>query len=157
EAFEHPITLSDSAKRALAGEKSVADALKDGNISVEDMLKSWFTASAVQLSKSSKGLIVMGTGIGRGASTAIFWVLRESPNGHEILLRTDAHDLSLLGTATDALREIETSIVSLRHYSILRYRFSEDAYHLTKRTVGANGYEAPSFSEYSLRRTFVDV
>jgi len=52
----------------------------------------------------------MGLGISLGPFSAGFWVLRQTPQGYETVLAVDTHDLTLLDTITNGLRDIETGL-----------------------------------------------
>jgi hypothetical protein len=65
----------------------------------------------------------MGTRISRGAYTAGFWVLRKTGNQYRVVLRDDAHDLDILETKTNGLRDISLVVVSLRFGSKREFEF----------------------------------
>jgi len=109
--FEQPVVLSEAAKKALATDRGIADVMKDDHLSIESIPKDWFTASEVHLGpKSETDLVVMGIGISLGTYSAGFWILRQTLQGYEIVLAVDTHDLALLGTSTNGLRDIETGL-----------------------------------------------
>jgi hypothetical protein len=109
--FEQPVPLSEAAKKALATDRGIADVMKDDQLSIESIPKDWFTASEVHLGPNSEtDLVVMGLGISLGPYSAGFWILRQTPQGYEIVLAVDTHDLALLDTSTNGLRDINTGL-----------------------------------------------
>jgi hypothetical protein len=134
EKFEHPVTLSKEARAALAGERSIADLLKDEALTAETMPEDWFTASEVHLSSQDEtDLVVMGNKISRGAYTSVFWVLRHSPTGYNVIFRTGAHDLALLKSRTNGLCDIWIAIVNLHGEYSAEYGFDGNTYKIAKR------------------------
>jgi hypothetical protein len=114
-SFEHPVALNDAAKKAIASDPDVADVMRDEKLSVDTIPENWFTASEVHLEiHDQPDLVVMGLGISLGPYTARFWVLRHLQQGYQVVLATDAHDLTLLNTRTNGLRDIETSVKTER-------------------------------------------
>jgi hypothetical protein len=127
--FDRPVALGEAAKKALASDRSIADVMKDDQLSVDTIPKDWFTASEVHLGpKSETDLVVMGLGISLGPYSAGFWVLRQTPQGFEIVMATDTHDLTLLDTSTNGLRDIETGLPTGGQRYSDTYRFDGRAY-----------------------------
>jgi hypothetical protein len=109
--FERPVALSEAAKKALATDRGIADVMKDDQLSTETIPKDWFRASEVHLGpKSETDLVVMGLGISLGPYSTGFWILRQTPQGYEIIMATDTHDLTLSDSSTNGLRDIETGL-----------------------------------------------
>jgi hypothetical protein len=134
EKFERPVTLSTEARAALAGERSIADVLKDEGLKAETMPKDWFMASEVHLSSLDEAdLVVMGDKIARGPYTSTFWVLRHSPTGYKVIFRADAHSLELLTNRTNGLRDISITIVNLHGEYSAEYGFDGNTYKIAKR------------------------
>lgn len=134
EKFERPVTLSTEARAALAGERSIADVLKDEGLKAETMPEDWFMASEVHLSSPEEAdLVVMGDKIARGAYTTAFWVLRHSPTGYRVIFRADAHDLDLLKSRTNGLCDISITIVNLHGGYSGEYGFDGTTYKIAKR------------------------
>ncbi len=127
--FEQPVPLSEAAKKAIATDRGIADVMKDDQLSIESIPKDWFTASEVHLGpKSETDLVVMGIGISLGPYSAGFWILRQTPQGYEIVLAVDTHDLALLDTSTNGLRDIEAGLpTGGQRYSNI-YRFDGHRY-----------------------------
>jgi len=129
--FERPVPLGEAAKKALATDRGIADVIKDEHLSIESIPKDWFTASEVHLGpKSETDLVVMGLGISQGPNNAGFWILRQTTDGYEMVLAVDKHDLTLLDTSTNGLRDIETGLpTGGQRYSDI-YRFDGHRYQL---------------------------
>jgi len=127
--FDRPVALNEAAKKALATDRSIADVMKDEQISIETIPKDWFTASEVHLGpKGETDLVVMGLGISLGPYSAGFWVLRPTAQGYEIVMATDTHDLTLLDTSTNGLQDIETGLPTGGQRYSDTYRFDGRAY-----------------------------
>ena len=134
EKFAHPVTLSWEARAALAGERSIADVLKDDGLTAETMPKDWFMASEVHLlSLDEADLVVVGDKIARGAYTTAFWVLRHSPKGYKVIFRTDAQSLDLLKSRTNGLCDISITIVNLHGEYSAVFGFDGNTYRIAKR------------------------
>jgi hypothetical protein len=129
--FERPVLLGEAAKKALATDRGIADVMKDEHLSIESIPKDWFTASEVHLGpKSETDLVVMGLGISLGPYNAGFWILRQTTDGCEIVLAVNTHDLALLDTSTNGLRDIETGLpTGGQRYSDI-YRFDGHRYQI---------------------------
>ncbi|MGH9774745.1 MAG: hypothetical protein ACRD50_07335 [Candidatus Acidiferrales bacterium] len=124
------------------------------------MPEDWFTASDVHLSGNPRevDLVVMGDHIARGPNSSAFWVLRQSSGGYKLVFRTDAHDLMLLKTKTNELRDIRTAFSSLLYNSTAEFRFTGNVYQVAKRTLQPNGYKAHrDMSQYEFRKTLVQL
>jgi hypothetical protein len=140
EYFEHAVSLNHAAKAALASDQSIADLVKDEKLSAKDMPDGWFTAAEVHLFvPAERDLVVMGTGVGRGANTSTFWILRQTKEGYRVVFREGAHSLSLLSRRTNGFHDVETVVVSLSSHTILRYRFDGKAYRIAKSATHPNG------------------
>ena len=128
-AFERPVLLSEAAKKALATDQGIADVMKDDQLSIESIPKDWFTAAEVHLGpKNETDLVVMGLGISLGPYNAGFWVLRQTPQGYEIVLAVNTHDLALLDSSTNGFRDIETNLPTLNQSYRDIYKFDGYAY-----------------------------
>lgn len=127
--FEHPVPLSEAAKRALATDRSVADVMKDDQLSIESIPKDWFSASEVHLGpKSETDLVIMGTGISLGPYSAGFWILRRTPQGYEVVLAVHTHSLALLDSSSSGFRDIETVLPTGGQSYVDKYRFDGHRY-----------------------------
>ena len=132
--FEKPATLSEAAKRALATDRSIADVMRDEQLSIATIPPNWFQASELHLGpKNETDLLVMGLGISLGPYSAGFWILRPTPHGYKIVLSTHTHDLTLLKSKTNGFRDIETGLpTGGKRYSD-RYRFDGHQYQKSSR------------------------
>jgi hypothetical protein len=127
--FEKPAALNDTAKKALATDRNVARALKDGQLSTENIPKEWFLASEVHLGpKSETDLLVLGLGTSRGPNRAGFWILRPTAQGYEITLATVAHDLTILDSSTNGLRDIQAGFLAGTRTHSDKYEFDGQLY-----------------------------
>lgn len=87
--------------------------MKGNGPSVDTIPKNWFTAAEVKLGPSGQtDLVLMGTGISVSPYSTGSWVLHQTKGGYEVVLSTDAHDLALLHTSINGLRDIETGLTA---------------------------------------------
>jgi hypothetical protein len=138
--FEQPVPLSEAAKKALTTDRGIADVMKDDQLSIESIPKDWFTASEVHLGPNSEtDLVVMGIGISMGPYSAGFWILRQTPQGYEIVLAVHAHSLALLDSSTNGFRDIESGLSTLNESNSDIYKFDGHRYQ-----IGEPIQESPS-------------
>jgi hypothetical protein len=127
--FEQPVPLSGAAKKALANDPAVADVMRDDQLSIDTIPKDWFTASEVHLGpKSETDLVVRGMGISLGPYSAGFWILRQTPQGYEIVLAVHTHSLALLDSSTNGFRDIETVLPTGGQSYLDKYSFDGHRY-----------------------------
>ena len=111
--------------------------MRDEQLSIATIPAKWFQASEVHLGpKNETDLLFMALGISLGPYRAGYWLLRPTSEGYEIVLSTQTHDLTLLRSKTNGLRDIETGLpTGGKRYSD-RYRFDGDQYQKSSRTPG---------------------
>jgi hypothetical protein len=127
--FTKPVTLSQAAMKTLVADRTIATAMKDGQVTIESIPKDWFRATEVQLGpKGESDLLVMGLGILSSRNRAGFWILRPTAQGYEIALATEAHDLSILESTTNGLRDLETGLVARTQGHSDIYQFDGQLY-----------------------------
>ena len=100
----------------------------------------------------------MGTRIARGAYTSAFWVLRKAGSGFRVVLRNDAHDLALLETRTNGLRDISLGVANLRSVSTRDFSFDGSVYKISRRTLQPNMPDVQrDLSKYETHKPFIQV
>jgi hypothetical protein len=142
--FEQSVPLSEAAKKALATDSGIADVMKDDQLSIGSIPKDWFTASEVHLGpKSETDLVVMGLRISLGPYSAGFWILRQTPQGYEIVLAVHTHNLALLDSSTNGFRDIETGLPTLGQSHSDIYRFDGHRYQMSPLTEEIQSSRVP--------------
>lgn len=138
--FPDEVPLPSCARTSLAADEHVASLLKHQNLSTQDLPSDWFTASRQSLSAEAGDLIiVMGTGLMRGANVNPFWVLRVRKNSCSMLLSTGAHDLMIFKHKANGLPDIKTFAVTATTTSERLYRFNGNQYTLLQSKSYPNG------------------
>jgi hypothetical protein len=144
-----PLPLPESAAQALKMDGAVSSCAKDENLPNERALASWFVASEIDLGKPDEpDLIVLPAevfspqtmqtppnGCFLGPYTMTFWVLGKVGPGYDVVLRVDAHDLTVLLSKWNGYHEIETSISNMRGSVTTMYRFNGRRYVKYKETI----------------------
>ena len=157
EKFVHAVPLGTAAKEALVKEQSIADFMREQKLSPEQISDDWFTAAEVHLASTAENdLIIMGTRISRGAYTAAFWVLRKTGSEYRVVLRDDAHDLVLLKSKKNGLRDISLVVITLRFGSTREFSFDGNTYQIAERTLRPNMPDAQrDLSKYETHKPFI--
>lgn len=83
----------------LSKDETVQSVLEGQNILTQNLPRSWFSASAIHLSRPERvDLVVMGQGPLRGANVITFWIFCATPSGYQLVLSAPAHDLLVKNT-----------------------------------------------------------
>ena len=156
--IQRPVQLSGTALSTLSKDKRVASCLEDAGLRPEQLTADWFIASEIHLGgPRERDLIVQpggpipGTPPGEvsqnfclvGANTAQFWVLRKTPQGFALVVSQMAHDLKVLRTRTNGLRDIRLAAAVGGYYAALDYRFNGHSYEIAGRSSELTGAEIP--------------
>jgi len=155
--FAHAVPLPDCVRRLLASDEHVINTLKYEQLPAEQLPADWFTASRTELGAHSGAYyVVMGAGVMRGANINPFWIFQRSPKSCNLLLSVGAHDLAVLKTSTNGLRDIEISALTAVRYFQTRYKFEGHSYQVAKRTSQPIGEETPrDLSKFETRAPLV--
>jgi hypothetical protein len=106
--FADAVPLPDCVRQLLATDEHVVNTLEYEQLPAEQLPADWFTASRTELGEhSGTYFVVMGAGVMRGANINAFWIFERSPKSCNLLLSVRAHDLAVLKTSTNGLRDID--------------------------------------------------
>jgi hypothetical protein len=129
ESVKRPVVLPDDAVRVLKADPNVMEMLKDQGPSTAKIPEGWLTASTVHLAGFAENdIVVVATGLLRGANVTTFWVLRPGSRGFEVLLTAPAHDLYVRRTRSKGYRDIELLSATAVDVSTISLRFDGHQY-----------------------------
>lgn len=102
--------------------------------SPNDISGSWFVASEIALNEDDlPDLVAQGVEPHiLGANLVPWWVLRTTPQGHELVLSLSALGLQVLKTKTNGFRDILTTKATAREVLTTTYRFDGSKYRVQK-------------------------
>ncbi len=120
EPIERPMAVPERARRVLAESAIVSSCLEGEDIARGHVPSSWFIASEIHLDgRDEVDLVVLpnlnapksqaGPGPAAcflGASTGWFWIVRQTPEGYQLVLTVGTHNLEISTTRTNGLRDI---------------------------------------------------
>jgi hypothetical protein len=102
---KRPVRVPASVIRIVSQDAAVQELLKDEPS--HELPEAWLSASEVHLGGSrERDLVVMGTGLLRGANVTPFWVLGPAGGGFRLLLATGGHDLQIKSTRSRGYLDI---------------------------------------------------
>jgi hypothetical protein len=128
-AVKKPVTIPEDVQAILAKDEMVNHALENENLPAEKLPLTWFSASAIHLSKpSQKDLVVMAVGPLAGGNVVTFWIFRRTTHGHELVLMAPAHDLIVKSSRWKEYRDIELTSMSAVTVSTVLCRFDGRRY-----------------------------
>ena len=129
ESVKNPIAIPDDVLALLRQDKMVRSSLEYEGIPPEKLPLSWFSASAIHLSGPGEpDLIVAAEGPLMGANVENFWVFRHTDHGYDLVLNAPAHDLIVVRTVWNKLREIEVLGATAASVHTVRLRFDGRRY-----------------------------
>lgn len=125
----HPVAVPAAVLDILKKDQIVHEALKAENLSMERLPVSWFIATKVSLGSADEtDYLVQGQNQLMGAHATHFWVLRETPSGIRLVLRSFADGLTISRKRSGGFRiivaENHTAVSLWRIY----YRLSAGGY-----------------------------
>jgi len=124
-----PVPIPEAVLAILRKDEQVRAVLEDENIPSEKIPLSWFSASAVHLSRPEQmDLVVMGVGPLRGANVITFWVFSAVARGYELVLMAPAHDLIVKDARWKGHRDIELVSLTAAEISTVLVRFDGESY-----------------------------
>ena len=141
EAVNKPAPIPADVMAILRNDKTVRGALEDQKIEPEKIPPSWFSASQIHLSATSRtDLIVVGQPPVTGGNVTIFLVFRATLHGHELIMdAAPAHDLEVKNERWNGLRNIELASTSAVQYSSVLCRFDGKKYAVYRRKSAPTG------------------
>jgi hypothetical protein len=128
-AARKPVALPEDVLSILKKDKTVQSVLLDQNIQPENLPGSWFSASAIHLSRpNATDLVVVAEPPLAGANVTLFWVFCASGDTYDLVLTAPAHDLVVKHTRWKAHREIELVSATAVQISTVLCRFDGKQY-----------------------------
>jgi hypothetical protein len=124
-----PVALPADVLSILRKDKMVRNVLENEGIPPEEIPLSWFSASAVHLTRSHKqDLVVVAEGPLAGGNVVTFWVFSVTNHGYELVLTAPAHDLIVKSTRWNGFRDIELTSMSAVQINSVLCRFDGKKY-----------------------------
>lgn len=128
------VRVPASVIRIVSQDAAVQELLKDEPS--HELPEAWLSASEVHLGGSQeKDLVVMGTGMLRGANMTPFWVFGPTDGGFRLLLATGGHDLEIKSTRSRGYRDINVLAATAVDFSKVFYQYDGAAYKTATRKV----------------------
>jgi hypothetical protein len=145
EPCPQPVPLDEPMKQTLAEDPTIADVLKDDQLSAAQMPGNWFEICPTTLGDSEEGWVAISTGPEVGANFTVFRILRRSPKGYSVVLKAGALGITLLTSETHGLRDVRTGILIGLEYDEERLlRFDGDRYQVISRESTQVDVTAPT-------------
>jgi hypothetical protein len=164
-AMEGPGTCANSLpmtheiKAAIASDRGISDALRDNNLSVDEMPENWFCLERAQLSDHEVGLVAVSEGPDMGANLTQFRLLRRTPSGYQIILKVGGLGIDILKTKSNGLQDVASGIVTgMKSFDTNTYRFDGREYRLIRRQSEVRDAAVPrDLSKYETRAPLVQA
>jgi len=129
DAVKKPAAIPEDVLAILAKDGMVSRTREDENLPAEKIPRSWFSASAIHLSKSGKtDFVVMAKGPLAGGNVVTFWIFRGTAHGHELVLTAPMHDLVVRHSRRNGYRDVELTSMSAVKISSVLCRFDGKRY-----------------------------
>jgi hypothetical protein len=121
---EHPVAVPEDVLQILRRNE------RNRRLAQGEAPASWFVASEIHLNDDDlPDLIVMPSNPRLlGANIGPFWVFRNTPRGHELVLSESALVLDVLDTRTNSLRDLRLIALSAKEKFTVTYKFDGTAY-----------------------------
>jgi len=133
DGVKKPIPIPEAVLATLKQDEHICSVLEYENISAEKIPASWFSASAIHLSRPEQtDLVVMEVGPLRGANVITFWIFSATTHGYRLVLMAPAHDLIVKNTRWKGYREIELVSMTALEISTVLVRFDGERYNKYK-------------------------
>ncbi len=171
--IQRPVKLSRAALQALSKDERVASCLENEGLGPERLPANWFIASGIHLDGPHEmDLVVLpgdrlpDTPVGEisqnaclvGANTAQVWVLRKTQNGFRLVLSQISHDLEVLSTKTNGLRDIRLGALVGGHVDTVYYRFDGQSYEIARSVSELSGAALPrTLTGYETRKPLIQL
>jgi len=129
DGVKKPVPIPEAVLAILRKDEKVRNVLEADNIPAEKIPISWFSASAIHLSRPEQtDLVVMEVGPLRGANVITFWIFSATTHGYRLVLMAPAHDLIVKNTRWKGYREIELVSMTALEISTVLVRFDGERY-----------------------------
>ncbi len=124
EAVKRPVAIPDDVMGLLAQDPYVHRRMLHEDSPLKQPPASWYSASVTHLAgPDEKDLVVEAEGELAGANVTNFWIFRQLPGGAQLVLNGPAHDLTIMRSRWNGLREIEleSATATKFHRVVLRF------------------------------------
>lgn len=141
--IEKPSHLPQEALQVLAEEAGVASCLENEGLSSDKLPSSWFIVSEIHLDGPNEVDLAVLPNLASepqhhpgpaacflGANTGQFWIIRKTPSGYRLVLSLFTHGLTVLGSRSNLLRDIEAVTISLHGATTSLFKFNGKQYKL---------------------------
>jgi len=171
--IQRPVKLSRAALQALSKDERVASCLENEGLGPERLPANWFIASGIHLDGPHEMDLVVLPGdrlpdtpegeISQnaclvGANTAQVWILRKTQNGFRLVLSQIAHDLEVLPTKTNGLRDIRLGALVGGYVDMVYYKFDGQSYEIARSVSELSGAELPrTLTGYETRKPLIQL
>jgi hypothetical protein len=134
--IQHPVQISDPELAALAEDDVMLREL-DREPPIGKLTREGLEAGVVHLhGPHERDLIVVGSGAPFiGANVGPFWIVRDLPDGPQVVFSTIALGISIQSTWFNQYRTIEASAATAVEVTTVRFRFDGKKYVVYKTSV----------------------
>ncbi len=132
-AIKKATELPTDVLSMLREDKRNQTCLRDGE-SLTNITSSWFIGSRIHLNPDGDADLVVTAKNDclLGANLVPFWVFRNTPHGHELVLSVSALGLDVLNTKTNHYRDIRTATATAKRVQTVILRFDGKDYRSKK-------------------------
>jgi hypothetical protein len=124
---KRPVKVAESVIKIVSEDAYIQELLKDEPS--HELPEKWLSASEVHLGgREERDLVVMGTGLIRGANVTTFWIFVPGDGAFKLVLETIGHDLVIKNTRSNGYRDVEVSAATAVEFTEMHYRFEGDGY-----------------------------
>jgi len=123
-----PVEIPTDVLSILREDERNRTCLRDGE-SPTSITSSWFVGSQIHLSNGAADLVVTTRNeCLLGANVVPFWVFRNTPQGHQLVLSVSALGLDVLNTKTKTYRDIRLSAATAQRVRTTLFKFDGKEY-----------------------------
>jgi len=129
EEVQHPVGVPEDVLQILRQDERNRQTLSQGQ-SPSDIPASWFVASEIRLNDDDLPDLIVTAADPRllGANMGPFWIFRNTPQGHKLVLNVSTHDLDVLSTRTQGHRDIRARAATANRVLTTVFRFDGSEY-----------------------------
>jgi hypothetical protein len=131
--IRRPVAIPDDVLQILRKDERNQRSLAQGQTPA-DMPASWFVGSTIHLNDDGlPDLVVMAANPKLlGANLVPFWIFRNTPQGHQLVLAVNSLGLKVLKTKTNGYRDITTTEVAAAEITDTRYALKGNEYQVVR-------------------------
>lgn len=133
--IRRPVAIPDNVLQILRQDERNQRSLKEGQTPA-DMRASWFVGSTIHLNDDDLPDLVVMAANSRlfGANLVPFWIFRNTPQGHQLVLAVMSLGLKVLKSKTNGHRDITTTEVTAVEIFDTRYAFNGNEYQVVSKS-----------------------